>query len=119
MTTENILYLNFVFVTPTDVPPTERVVFRASRPEASVTIVAQPDGHLRFEVYPTSETPPLKQVAPVLSKGCHWLWNIRQKNGKLRIKLAEVGYQNQSVPVEAAYDYEQARNVIANMFTKG
>jgi hypothetical protein len=119
MTTEDMFYLNFVFVTPERTPTQERVVFRAQRPEASVAIVAQLDGHLRFEVYPISGVPALKQVAPKLSPGCHWLWNVREKNGKLRIKLTEVGYPNQSEPTEAPYDYEQARNVIANMFTKG
>ena len=118
MITDDKFYLNLVFVTPDDVPTREKVFWRANRPEASVAIVAQPDGHLRFEVYPTSGAPALKQVAPTLSRGCHWLLNIRHQNGKIRIKLSEVGYEDGRERAELPYDYDQAKRVIANMFSK-
>ncbi|MBC8138809.1 MAG: hypothetical protein H8F28_23265 [Fibrella sp.] len=97
---------------------TEQVFWGAERPEANVAVVAQPDGYLRFEVYPASGAPALKQVAPRLSRGCHWLLNIRHQSGRTRIRLAEVGYQDGRERAENPYDYDQARKLIANLFSK-
>lgn len=119
MTTNNTFYLNLVFVTPSDVPTVEQVFWRTDRSEVSVAIVAQPDGYLRFEVFPSSGAPALKQVAPTLSRGCHWLLNIRHQNGKTRIKLSEIGYEGQNERTESLYDHTQAKKLIANLFSEG
>ena len=118
MITYDTFYMNLVFVTPEQVPAAEHVFWREDRPEAKIAIVAQTDGLLRFEIRPSSGAPPFRQVAPELSRGCHWLLNIRHNDGKTRIRLNEVGYAGQSPQTEATYDYDQARALIANMFSK-
>jgi hypothetical protein len=116
MTTYDTFFRNYVFVTPDHVPSVEQVCWRNESPEARVEIVAQTDGYLRFEVYPSSGAPALKQVAPALTPGCHWLLTVRHQNGKTRIRLAEVGYGGQSEREEIPYDFDQARQLIANLF---